>query len=286
MDSHDIEIREPDVKDFSYGPHERNRFDLWQASSDVPTPLLIYVHGGGFTGGDRDMFKERAPYLFAGCLQSGISFAAINYRLSQMALYPASMHDAARAVQTLRANAEEWRLDPTRFAATGNSAGAGISLWLAFHKDMADPESDEVPSRQSTRLSCALPTHAQCTYDPREVRKIVPGEAYDNVALKLFHGLSEDFNWDADPIDEHLDAMLRDCSPITHLDKDAPPVFVCHYQNQDVPGNIHHANFGRHLKNEMETLGIECVRRMDSDYPDEKALQQDMLAFLKQHFGM
>jgi acetyl esterase/lipase len=59
------------------------------------------------------------------------------------------MHDGARAVQYLRSRAKEWNLDPARVAATGGSAGAGISLWLAFHADLADPKSKDPVARQS-----------------------------------------------------------------------------------------------------------------------------------------
>jgi hypothetical protein len=58
-------------------------------------------------------------------------------------------------VQFLRMKAKEWNLDPKRFALSGNSAGAGISLWLAFHDDMADPTDKDPIARESTRLWCA-----------------------------------------------------------------------------------------------------------------------------------
>ncbi|MGB9606526.1 MAG: hypothetical protein ACPL88_11690, partial [Bryobacteraceae bacterium] len=43
----------PDAADVSYGPHERNVLDLWKAHSAKPTPLVIYIHGGGFRAGDK-----------------------------------------------------------------------------------------------------------------------------------------------------------------------------------------------------------------------------------------
>jgi len=46
------------------------------------------------------------------------------------------MHDCARAIQFLRSKAARWNIDPKRIAATGGSAGAGISLWLGFHDDL------------------------------------------------------------------------------------------------------------------------------------------------------
>jgi acetyl esterase/lipase len=220
-------------------------------------------------------------------LQSGISFASINYRLTGEVPYPAQMHDCARAIQYIRRNAKRWNIDPKRLAAYGGSAGSGISQWLAFHDDMAKPKSKDPVERESTRLSCAIPFNAQCTYDPRQIKKIVPGRAYDNVALKLLYGLPEDWNWDEDEVDEKLDALLKDASPINHLTKDDPPVFVYHFARSNKPGNIHHSNFGKHLKNRMDKLGIECVHRMDTDYtsPQTESVEE-MIQFLKRHFRM
>ena len=276
--------RTADFQDHSYGKHKLNKFDLWLAKSDSPTPLVVYIHGGGFRGGDKSRVNQ---YMLERVLQSGISFASINYRLTGEVPYPAQMHDCARAIQYIRRNAKRWNIDPKRLAAYGGSAGSGISQWLAFHDDMAKPKSKDPVERESTRLSCAIPFNAQCTYDPRQIKKIVPGRAYDNVALKLLYGLPEDWSWDEDEVDEKLDALLKDASPINHLTKDDPPVFVYHLARNNKPGNIHHSNFGKHLKNRMDKLGIECVRRMDTDYtsPQTESVEE-MIQFLKRHFRM
>jgi len=275
----------PDVKDEPYGPHVRNTFDLWLVEDPPPAPLLLWIHGGGFARGDKSGFSTQ---MKDACLDAGIAFGAVNYRFSTTAPYPAPMHDCARAVQTIRHNAARWNLDPTRLAATGGSAGAGISLWLAFHPDLADPDSPDPVARQSTRTSAAIATNAQCSYDPRFVRELVPGNAYDEVHLKLLVGMPEDTDWDVTEVDERLDALLTDCASITHLGPDSPPVFVMHSIANEKPGDIHHPNFGRHLKAEMDKLGIECIRRMDTDYPPgaSPSFVDDSVAFLRRVFGM
>ena len=272
----------PDFADISYGPHERNVLDFWKTESASPTPVLVYFHGGGFSHGNKNV----AASMVRLCREAGISLAAANYRLSHHAPYPAQMHDSARAIQLLRSKAKEWNIDPTRFAAYGASAGAGISLWLAFHDDMADPDSADPVARQSTRLSCAVGFQAQATYDPREIKKVVPGRAYNHGELKRLFGLPREWDWDTDTVDEELSAKLRDGSPIHHLTQDDPPVFVYHRKEQEVSGNIHHANFGRYLKEKMAPLEIECVLHMDTDYESEEAKLRDMLEFVSKHFGM
>ncbi len=64
--------------DEKYGSHPRNNFDIWLAESDQPTPLVIYIHGGGFIGGDKS--KYYASEDLVRFLDSGISVAVINYR--------------------------------------------------------------------------------------------------------------------------------------------------------------------------------------------------------------
>jgi hypothetical protein len=273
----------PTHADVSYGPDASNKLDFWRAKSDAPTPLVVFIHGGGFRGGDK---AAHNPALLKACLDAGISYASINYRLSGVAPYPAQMQDSARAIQFLRAKAAEWNLDPKRLACTGGSAGAGISLWLAFHDDLADPKSSDPIARQSTRISCALPTNMQCTYDPREIKKIVPGDAYDVAPLKQLHGLPTTFNWNHDTISAELDAALRDCSPITHLTKDDAPVFAMNNAANEKAGNIHHPNFGRHLKKEMDKIGVACEFHLTSDFQGQQATTDAMLAFLKKQFGM
>lgn len=76
----------PTFRDVSYGPDASNKFDFWKASSTAPAPLVVFIHGGGFRGGDKGAHNAS---LLKACLDSGISYASINYRLSGVAPYPA-----------------------------------------------------------------------------------------------------------------------------------------------------------------------------------------------------
>jgi acetyl esterase/lipase len=273
-----------DVRDAKYGAHERNVLDLWKAKSDKPTPLVVYIHGGGFRAGDK---SSLAPGLLSSCLEAGISVAAINYRFSQHAPFPAPMLDGGRAVQFLRSKAKEWNLDPTRVGATGGSAGAGISLWLAFHDDLADPKADDPVARQSTRLACAAVLGAQSSYDPRWIKEHVGGRAHEHAALMPFYGLK------ADELDSPKAHKLYEAaSPINFLTKDDAPVFLFYSEPKGplaadaAPGQgIHHPKFGEELKAKMDPLGIECVVRHRDDYKDRPgdALNREMVEFFVKH---
>jgi acetyl esterase/lipase len=250
----------PTHADVKYGPHERNVLDLYLPASDQPTPLVLYIHGGGFQGGDK---RSLNPLDGKSCLDAGFAVAALNYRLTNTAPMPAAYLDCARALQFLRHHAREWNLDPTRVASTGGSAGAGTSLWLAFHDDLADPKSDDPVARQSTRLTCVAVSNGQSSYDPRFAEKIgLPRPNFERHSFFLpFYNITKD------EIDTpRAYKLYEEAAPITYLSKDDPPALLT-YSLADEPVTnqsnlnlvVHHPRFGIALKEQMDELGIECV---------------------------
>jgi acetyl esterase/lipase len=255
----------PDVANVSYGPHERNVIDLWKAKSEKPTPLVVFIHGGGFRAGDKG---QVSPALLRGCLALGISVAAINYRLSQHAPFPAPMLDSGRAIQFMRSKAKEWNLDPAKIGATGGSAGAGISLWLGFHDDLADAKSEDPVARESTRLSCMAVNGAQSSYDPRWIKEKIGGRAHEHPALMPFYCLKEG---ELDTPKAHK--LYDEASAINYASAGDPPVWMLYNEPKGPlpadakPGQgIHHPAFGDELKKVMDPLKIECTVRHTDDY--------------------
>lgn len=272
----------PTHADVKYGPHERNVMDVWLAKSDKPTPVLVSIHGGAFLGGN----KSVSAGILSECLDSGISVVAITYRFSSQAIAPASFLDSARAVQYVRHHAKEWNIDPTRFAATGGSAGAGISLWLGFHDDLADPDNEDPILRQSTRMACMMVTAGQTSYDPRFIRKLFPEfETYKHGALaRLF---DVDLN-KLDDLPEEKYRLFEEVSPLHHLTKDDVPALLSYGGSfdQEVTNHsigIHHARFGKALKEKMDELGIRCIVVAGGQVLGERVSPID---FMKQEFGM
>ena len=209
---------EPDHANVKYGPHVRNVFDLWLAKSEAPTPLVIYYHGGGFRGGDK---RTISIQLLTRLREAGVSVAAANYRLTNVAPFPAQMHDCARALQFVRLHAKDYNLDPKRIGATGGSAGAGISQWLAFHDDLADPKAEDPVLRESTRISCAVVYAAQTSYDPRFIQKLFNTDKVD-AALIPFFGMKDA----SDVADPKFHPLFREASMIDHATKDDAPVML------------------------------------------------------------
>ena len=213
----------PDRADVQYGPHGRNVLDFWRATP-LPgrtgaTPIVVYFHGGGFRTGD----KSSVPaWLLRDCLDEGISVASANYRLSQTAAFPCRCSTEARAIQYLRHNAAELGIDPDRIASSGNSAGAGIALWVAFHDDLADPGSVDPVARCSSRVSCVGTDGGQTSYDPRFIQAVIGGRAHEHEALLPFFGV----NSDAEVQSPRIQKLFEEASPINYVSSDDPPAIL------------------------------------------------------------
>ena len=253
----------PTHANVSYGPHARNVLDFYQVDSDKPTPLVVFIHGGGFVGGDK---KGVNPGLLRAAQAAGMSVASINYRFAngKDIIFPAPQLDGARAVQFLRSQASKWNIDAKRIACVGGSAGAGISMWIGFHDDLADPNSDDPILRISTRIQAIGTFGGQGTYDPIKIKELVGGRAWEHPSLLIVYGLKNKEEA-LDPPAE-IKRLYDQAAAITHLTKDDPGLFMV-YSEADGPlpsdakpgQGIHHPNFGRQLKQKMDELGIENV---------------------------
>ena len=271
----------PDIADGRYGAYARSTFDLWKAKSKRPTPLVVFIHGGGLTSGS----KEKLSALqLTKMLGAGFAVMAINYRLTPEAVFPQHFMDAARAIQYARYHAKEFNIDPQLVAATGGSAGGMTALWLGFHDDLADPKNADPVLRESTRLRAMAVSSAQTTLVPELVTKYVGVLAtqYGSYSNGKMFGLKKE-----EMTSEKALRLYREISPLTYLTKDDPPVWAI-YSIADKPLTdksttseaIHHPGFGKVLKEEMDKLKIECrLRHKD----DGKNVTGDMIAFLAKY---
>jgi acetyl esterase/lipase len=285
QEKENAKVPPPTHRDVRYGPHAtKNILDFWQAEAPGPRPLVVSIHHGGFSQGQKFVRAE----LLKECLASGISVAAIAYRLTEQAIAPAAFHDSARAVQFLRSKAKEWNLDPHRLGATGGSSGGGISLWLGFHDDLADPKSDDPVLRQSSRVACVAAFNAQTSYDPRFIQRLFPDKEVHKV-----QNLAYLFRVDLDQLD-NLPAekykLFEEVSPLTHLSGDDPPVLLSYRSAFDAKVTtpnigIHHPLFGKILKQRMDELKLDCEL-----YADGKRFgggtPMSTIEFLRKHLGV
>jgi arylformamidase len=241
----------------SYGPHKANLLDIWIAEGEGPHPLHVYIHGGGWIGGD----KTRKGNPEKAWLAKGISYAAINYRHTPEASLPAPVHDAARAIQFIRSKAKEWKVDKNRICLSGGSAGACTSMWLLCHDDLADPEAKDPVLRESTRVSGAAVAGGQISIDPKQIEpwlgpmvlqhrmiNMAVGETTIEGALKNY---------------ETHKTLFVEFSSYNHVSKDDPPLFMSYGGDMTLPSKsaghgIHHPVYGVKMKEKADRLGMEC----------------------------
>jgi len=264
----------PTYPDVSYGPHERNKLDLWLARSERPTPLVVFIHGGGFVNGSKagvsaDMVKS--------CLDAGVSFMAINYRFRTTAPIQDILRDCARSIQFVRSKAKDYNLDRARIASYGGSAGAGTSLWLAFHPDLADPQATDPVLRESSRIVAAGAINTQATYNvlrwPEFLGK--PNSEWDRPGeTPAFYGAKSNEEL------ARATAVLDDVDMLKLVSKDDPPVFMFSSQPDGELANrghyLHHPNHARTVKKTCDAAGVPATvwfamaePRLAGDYQSE-----------------
>ena len=105
------------------------RLDMYVPIGKSRPGLVVYVHGGGFSGGDKA--GGISPDVVRFVLSEGYAVASVNYRLSNEAIFPAQIQDVKAAVRWLRANASTYGYDPDNVAAIGDSAGGSLVALLA-----------------------------------------------------------------------------------------------------------------------------------------------------------
>ncbi len=265
------EIKEPvnirgeraDFENEKYGSHSRNTFDIWLAKSETPAPLVIYIHGGGFVGGDKSKYFESEDLVRF--LDAGVSVATINYRFMTEAPYGilSCFNDSKRCLQFIRHNAQKYNIDKTRVACSGGSAGAGTALWLAFSDDMADSENEDPVLRESTRLTCAGAFATQSTYDIFQWEKIVGvsmSETPEQLqAIATAFGLKNLNGVDLFGLTE----IRQELDFLSKMDKNDPPIFVFNKHKNGIPANEdelnHHPLHAKAIKERAEEVGLEAI---------------------------
>ena len=247
----------PTEADVPYDDYELTKLDFWEAEGDGPRPCLVYIHGGGWTGGDKSSGVPNIDYF----RDKGISIAAINYRLSGTHPLPTPVFDAVRAIQFLRSRSEAWNIDKDRLVLTGGSAGACTSMWILCHDDMADPKSEDPVERESSRVAGAAVAGGQTSIDPKQIEPWLGPKVLDHrminmaVGEKTMQGALENY--------EKHEQLYKEFSPYNHVSSDDPPLLMTYSSDMTLPSKdaghgIHHPVYGVKMKEKADSVGMEC----------------------------
>lgn len=272
------------AKDIAYDDKARTQFDIWLPNSNTLTGLVIYVHGGGFTSGDKDFvytvqaggawdFPSDIRYL----LQNKIAFASIRYtylnNTGETEGVKKPMSDVRRALQFIRSWSNDFNIDKNKIILAGNSAGAGTSLWIAFNDDFADAQNQNPVLRESTRVKGVVARETQSSYniEDRWVNDVFIDYnitwqtilANETGNIQKIYGVSTTAQYESSSIDTYR----TDVDMLNLMSVDDPEIWVNNTlrdvvnpynpYNGDIPS--HHAFHARALKQRADAVGVNNV---------------------------
>lgn len=198
--------------------HESKLDVIAPVSTDTPVPTLLYIHGGGWTGGSKDtMFLHLLPYLAWG-------FAVVNveYRLANVALAPAAVEDGRCALRWLIANAAQYGFDTSRIVVSGHSAGGHLSLTTGMLPAAAGLDR-RCPARKPDATGLADAWEAEMPvaaivnwYGITDVADLVEGPDAKTYALAW---MGSQPNWRE---------IAERVSPLTWVRPGVPPILTLH----------------------------------------------------------
>lgn len=172
-------------------------------------PAVILIHGGGWRSGDRSQTIPMARRL-AG---HGYVAAAVEYRLSPEALYPAAVHDLKAAIRWLRANAAQFHIDTTRIASLGFSAGGQLAALLGTTNDN--------PAFEGTTGS---PAHSSSVQAVVDIDGVLDFNTLDEIGSDSVAAKTKAASlWFGGTIYEKPHLWLE-ASPLSHVGRTTPPI--------------------------------------------------------------
>jgi acetyl esterase/lipase len=257
------------VKDIKYAttPEKELSLDLYMPTNAVKPALMVWIHGGAWSGGS----KENPPTEF---IEHDFALASINYRLSGEAKFPAQIHDIKAAIRFLRANAKKYGFDADKIIIWGASAGGHLAALAGITNENTALEGTLGENLQTSSKVQAILDYYGPTNLTTILKQSTPhGLNVRTPALELLFGKPTK--------DDTTELNLA--SPVFHVDKNDPPLFICHGdQDIQVPINQSIELFGKYkqagLKVEMEF--IYGAGHGGKEYTNPVLIEQ-VLKFLK-----
>lgn len=201
----------------------KEKLDVYLPAEAAPgqrRPALVWIHGGGWTGGTKN--EARAKNVCTTAAEAGYVAVSIDYQLGAGA-WPTNLFDCKNAVRFLRANAARYGVDPDRIAVAGGSAGGHLALMVALTagKPGLEPTGDATPyAGVSSAVRCVANFYGITNIltrretdkqgNPTEARRTLAG------AISVHRATSE------------TDPVLTLSSPVTHVARNSPPMLTLH----------------------------------------------------------
>ena len=249
------------------------KLDLYLPASANRTPVVVWVHGGGWRQGQKEDVL-RNPRLLHALLAEGYAVAAVAYRVSGQATFPAPIQDVNDAIQAVWQNSSQYSLDPERIALAGRSAGAHLAGLAATSNSEAPADFITLAARPGFKIRAFVGF-----FGP-----------YDLNTLRTDKGQSPDVQsaeagmLGATPAAQPQ--LATRASPVHYVNADTPPVLLLHGTNdRQVPQAQ-----SEQLKKRLDAIGVpnelhitQDARHGDPIFDDEVHVAK-VMAFLRRHF--
>jgi acetyl esterase/lipase len=193
------------------------KLDLYLPRTQGPTPVVVYIHGGGWVAGS----KEGAQLVFLPYLKLGWAVANVEYRLAKNSLAPAAVEDCRSALRWVYRHAAEYGFDTTQILITGNSAGGHLSLTTGM---LRTSDGFDRPPEWLTVVPEPPVAAIVNWYGITDVVDLLDGE---NMQTYAVHWLGTQAN---------REEVARSVSPVSYVRPGLPPIVTVHGdQDQLVP---------------------------------------------------
>jgi len=214
--------------------------DLYRPSGyGYDLPAVVWIHGGGWSGGDKSDVSEMCEQI----AQGGYVVVSLNFRLSDEAIFPASVFDVKAGVRWVRGNADEYDIDSTKIGTIGSSSGGHMASLLGTSGGVSDLEGkvgDNLDQLSTVQAVVDM-------FGPVDLVNLTTDCANDCVV---------DHNDSESPESNYLGCTLPDClgraavaSATTYIDSDDPPFFILHGNEDPVIPLAQSTNFAASLTN-------------------------------------
>jgi acetyl esterase/lipase len=186
--------------------------DLYIPAGVAAPPLVVWVHGGAWTSGT----KANAPAQF---VEHGYAMASVDFRQSTDARFPAQVHDIKAAIRFLRASAQRYGYRADRIAIAGSSSGGHLAALVGVTNGVPALEGHEGENLdQSSSVQAILDYFGASDLTTILAQSTPYGLGVRRPALVRLLGA----------IPEDTRALAELASPVRHVDRGDPPLFLIH----------------------------------------------------------
>ncbi|MBW1296303.1 alpha/beta hydrolase [Aquimarina litoralis] len=284
------------ASDIPYDQYDSTKFDVFLPTSSSATGIVIFIHGGGFTGGDKAfIYTDNYTDTIIELLQNGIAVATINYRLllpedSEGVLK--SLNDSKKALQYIRYIHKELNIEKENVVLFGTSAGASTALWLAANDDLREINSLDLIEQESTKVKGIALNATQSSLDIEtrwlgnvfsefgtSLEDIIQEVGEEN--LYSFYGVTTKEAYETPEIETYREQV----DMLSMLSSDDPEIWVKNtggHNNEPLTTSsfYHHPFHAREIKKFADAAGVANVTTYGSPILFSDPNNEDLVQFL------